>query len=50
MAVTKPKESVEKITEYTNIPVVCSKCGDKIRTDMDNKVYCANNDSACPLV
>ncbi len=40
----------ELVTEYRNIPVTCSKCGDKIRTDSDNKVYCPTNEADCPLI
>lgn len=45
------KEAVkELLTEYKNVPVVCTKCGDKIRTNKDNKVYCPNEEKDCPLI
>lgn len=48
---TKAKVIVtELITEYKNAPVVCTQCGDKIRTDLENKVYCPNNVSDCALI
>lgn len=47
----KVKETIkELITEYNNIPISCSKCGDKIRTDSDNKIYCPNGEADCPLI